>query len=486
MNNYQLTYQHNNIIGKLAKYIAYLFSIILLATVAVNEDFFLLTAVCIYLFFLLFIIHVLAERKTFLSPVFLAILISIGFILKLSFQIANKSIASVIGWEAVGTFGFSLEEMVGLFLVIICGLFGVLVGVLSFEKFANKRMNFILAKYGINMVGGYGGVKTLIILWFASYLFLILIMWKMGIGRHGFSVTEEQVLPFKLVGIMTYLRDMYFSIMAFVIMDILLLKRKYSSIVVVFLLLMLLAAIISVTSFSKGAIIGPIALSVFFVFANYRRFSLRLSRLFYISVVPLIIVMLIASAVGSMRSELYEYSEGASGVEIATVLAFISDIDFQQVFNLFIHILTSRVEGARELMAVYSSSLSGLGVFWDAFFNTENLVYEIVFGIPMAQEGRAYGVTIGMLGLLFLSKSYFVVFVGSILYAYLFMAMEYIFVKKGYRMTAFYLSATFVIFIWSNMVWFFLIRMLAMVALLYLTIVIIERRKGSSLVRARD
>jgi hypothetical protein len=477
VNNSRPTNQHNGFLGKIAQLFAFLCSIILLATVTLNEDFFLLTAVFIYLFFLLFIIHVLAGRKAFLSPVLFSIFISIGFILKLSSQIANKNLASVIGWHAVGTFGFSLEEMVGLFLVIICGFFGVLVGVLLFEKFANKRMETILSKQDRNIVGRYGGAKTLIILWFAFYLFSILIMWKLGIGRHGFSVTADQVLPFKLVGILTYLRNIYFPTMACVIIDILLFKRKYSLIMVVFFLFFLLTAIVSMVSFSRGAIIIPMALFSIFVFANYRSFNLRLSRLFFICVVFFIAVVMVSAVVLSMRSGLYAGSGSVSGVEIETVLAFVLDIDFQQGFDLFFQTLTSRIEGTRELMAVYSSSFSGFGVFWDAFIGADIPIYENVFGFSMAQAGRAYGVTAGMLGLLFLSKSFFVVFAGSVFYAYLFMAIEYIFVKKGYRMTAFYLSSTFVIFIWMNMDWFLLIRLLAMVVLLYLTITIIDKRK---------
>lgn len=476
--SYQLTRQHNNIIGNISRFVAFICSISLFITVAINKDFLLLGVVCIYLFFMLLIIYILTSRKTFLSPVFFSILISIGFIIKLSVQIANKSLASQSGFLAIGTFGFSLGEMVGLFFVIVCGFSGVLVGVISFEKFTKKGINFIRFKQNTKMLGGYSGVKTLTILWFVFYSLLILIMWKLGIGRHGFSVTEEQALPFKLVGIMSYLRDMYFAMLTFVIMDIFLIKRKYSSIMAVFLLFFLLLTFISMVSFSRGVIIVPISLFGIFVIANYRLFNLRLSPTFCICAILFVVIMVIASIVNSIRAVLYETGLD-SGLEIATMLTYISGIDFQQTYVLFIDTLTSRVEGTRELMAVYSSSVTGIGAFWEAFSAVDTSIFEDVFGFSMAQEGRAYGVTLGMLGLLFLSKSFFVVFIGSILYTYMFMTTEYIFAIKGCRITAFYVSAIIITGIWMNFTWFFIIRTFAMIALLYLTIILIERRKGS-------
>lgn len=483
--NYQQTYQYGNLLGKFSKCFAFLCSLILIAVVGLNEDLSLLIAVVIYLVFLLYVIKYLAERKAFLSPVVLSIFISIGFILKLSVNLAKKHLLFETGWQAIGKFNFSLGEMVGLFVVTICGLYGILVGVTSFETIVNKGRNVIFCKQKTGMLSGFFADTTLIILWFVCYLLLIIIMWQLGLGRHGFAVTPEQMLPFKLVGIMLYLRNMYFVLMAFVIMDILLLKGKTTAIAGVFLLLLLLLIITSIVSFTRGVLMGPVLFFSCFVFSTYREFNLRLTRLCFIFSLIFIIVITSVTIISSMRGSLY--SQGlTSGVEVETVLSYISDVELQHVIDRLFTLITSRVEGTRELMAVYSSPLSGFGVFKDAFFNTNTTVYSQIYGIlERPQETTQYGVTIGMIGLLFLSKSHFLVFLGSILYTYLFMAIEYIFVKKGYRITAVCCSGNFIVMIWANMVWFFIVRMLVITVLLYLTIIIIEKN-NCSLVRVKD
>ena len=485
MSNLGLPYQHNEFLGKIVACFAFLCAGILLSTVFFRENLPFLMVVSIYLCFVLFVVHVLVKQKIFLSPTLFAFLISVGFILKLYVQIENKSSASVIGWEAIGTFGYSLNEMVGSLFVVICGLSGVLIALFSFKRFIKTRMKAVLLKHDMNMAGVKGRFKILIIIWFVLYLLLILLMWKLGIGRHGFEVGEEQRLPFKFVGIMTYLRDLYFPTMALVIMDFLFLKRRYKLIWIVFLLFMLLLSILSIVSFSRGAIIVPIALFAMFILANYRSFGLRIVKLFMMFALIAVVAVFIMGIVDSVRSKLYSSSSDNSGVDIATVRDHVSNIDVHQVFMIFSNTLTSRIEGIRELMAVYSSSISDPGVFWDVFFGNERPVYENVFGFSIAQEGRAYGLTLGMLGLLFVGKSYLLVFVGSFLYTYLFMMIEYVFLKRGYRMTGFYLSAVFIVFIWMNMVWFFLIRMLAIAVFVYITIVFIEKQKAPLLVRAR-
>lgn len=481
-----LPYQHNEFVGKIVECFAFTCAAILLGTVFIRETLPLLMIVGVYLCFVLFVVHVLVKQKILLSPTLFAFLISAGFILKLSVQIANKSSATVTGWKAIGTFGFSLNEMVGLLFVIICGLSGVLMALFLFKGFIRTRMQAVFLKHDMNIAGGKGRFGGIIIIWFVLYLLLILLMWKLGIGRHGFAVSEEQRLPFKLVGIMIYLRAIYFPAMAFVIMDYLFLKQRYTSIWIVFLLLMMLLSILAVVSFVRSMIIIPVALFAIFILANYRSFGLRIVKLFMIFAVIMVSAVFIMSIVDSVRSELYAGSSGNSGVDIATVRAHASNIDARRVFALISSTLTSRIEGTRELMAVYSSSLSGFTVFRETFLGTNDTIYQDIFGFPITREGRAYGVTIGMLGLLFVGKSYLLVFVGSFLYTYLFMMIEYIFLKRGYRMAGFYLSAAFVAIIWMNLIWFFLIRYLVIAVLVYMTIIFIEKQKGPLLVKARS
>lgn len=485
MRNLESLYQHNDFSGKIVECFAFICAGILLGTVFIRENLPLLMVVGIYLCVVLFVVHFLVKQKILFSPTLFAFLISVGFVLKLSVQIENKGSTDVTGWEAIGTFDFSLNEMAGLLFVVVCGLSGILMALFSFNRFIITRIKAVFLKYDVNPAGVNGRFWILIIIWFVLYLLLILLMWKLDIGRHGFEVSEEQRLPFKLVGIMTYLRGIYFPATAFIIMDLLVFKRRYTSIWIVFVLLMLLLSILAVVSFTRSAIIIPISLFVMFILSNYRSFGLRIAKLFTMFALIVVVAFFIMSVVDSVRTELYAGSVGSSGVDIATVRAHVPNIDAHQVFALVGSTLTSRIEGTRELMAVYSSSLSGFAVFLEAFFGTNDTIYPDIFGFSAAQEGRTYGMTIGMLGLLFVGKSYLLVFVGSFLYTYLFMMIEYVFLKRGYRMTGFYLSAIFVVLIWMNMIWFFLIRYLVIAVFVYITIVFIEKQKGPLFVRAQ-
>ena len=161
----------------------------------------------------------------------------------------------------------------------------------------------------------------------------------------------------------------------------------------------------------------------------------------------------------------------------------------KEALYLMSTLLLTRTEGIRMLLAVVSSSLSGVQLTWGMFMGDEGItrmIVKSVFGfLPIGGEGAAYGVTMGIWGFLFMSKSYIVLFIGTMLYTSFALFVEELFRRKGLRAGALFFAVSIGVMIWMNMVLFFLIRIVAMVVLAYFFIRFIESYYGGSASRTQ-
>jgi len=153
------------------------------------------------------------------------------------------------------------------------------------------------------------------------------------------------------------------------------------------------------------------------------------------------------------------------------ILEIFQSVSFLDVIDFVIEMVTKRIEGSRELMAVMSSPLSGIDSFIDIFFNTGKIdIAESVYGFSTKTPGMAFGVTLGALGLLYTSKMIIIVFLGMFLQTLLIQYISRIFNKSGYPIAGYYFACLWIIIVLGNLSMFFVYRYLVVLMILLLFI----------------
>lgn len=463
--------QRNSLLRRLVRVFCILCSICLLLSVFYTQDMSISIITALYVIIFMTIVHVATIQRTFLSPLIMVLLFGIGFLSKLAVNVYNHSELAVFGWEAIGSFSFSFAEFLELYIIIIVGFLGFLFGLISFKSVFLKNKHVSIKKQN-RIRNTY--FKMLITGWFVAFLVLILLMKHLGIGVHGFAVEEEQRLPFKLVGIMLYLRGMFFPVIGIILLDIAHTKREKNIFYLILVLFIGLIGLIAFFSLSRSAIFIPVMIVILYMVANKYEFGFKTRHLLYSSAV-LFILLGSAGIIEASRNIIYQ--EGRHAYDLNLLYGIWESFHLNSTFLFLWSALTSRIEGSRELMAVMSSSLTGIYTFFHVFFSTGDVNIPInVYGINIQAQGRAYGMTIGMLGLLYTSKSLLLVFIGTMLETYLFLLVEYIFSVRGFRIAGFYLACTWIIIIWMNITSFFFFRYFMITSLLLFTVNFLNNR----------
>ena len=140
----------------------------------------------------------------------------------------------------------------------------------------------------------------------------------------------------------------------------------------------------------------------------------------------------------------------------------------------FIALLTGRVGGIRELMAVIGSNVSGIEIpvkmFMGMSADVHRYICNSVMGfIALSGDGLAFGITYGMWGQLFLSKSYLVVYFGTILLVGIIICFEEVFMRKGLYSVALLVAILLGFQFWGSASMFILSRFTVLSLICYLT-----------------
>ena len=414
----------------------------------------------IYLFIYLFIIYIVCRLSKNLLVFIVSLLFSIGFLLKPGLNYLEYETLNVVGWEGIGTFGFSAYELTEMYMVVLAGILGVLVAIIIFNS--TKYMNSSPSKVNQLKHGKKTNFHILFLLWLIFYLSLVMLMDSLHIGIHGLS--PSRVIGYKLIGIMVYLRDFVFPIIGVMLMDIShnsLSKKNFS---LIFLSLLCMLLLVSVFSLSRGAFIIPLTFLSFYIICNGSSFGIRRSD--YLKILLLLILAIFfMNFVNNYRTDLYQINP------VNSIVNALSSISFKDLFTLSSQILTSRIEGSRELMAVIASPLNGIDDYINIFFNTGKIdIPGSVFGFNLHVEGRAYGITLGALGFLYASKSFLLVFLGMFFQMLLILYINLLFSRKGYPISGFYFSCLWIVIIWSGLSMFFIYKYIAVLIILLLFI----------------
>lgn len=396
---------------------------------------------------------------------------SIGHVFKTSIVLSNMDLYKDVGWYTVGSFDFSALMMLELFVVQAVGVLGAF---LAFKWFFKSRQNRLI--YAAPHVGRSFRINPyeLMVAWFLFAVFLIYLVQKLGFGMHGLAVAEDSRLPFKLGGLLLYMRNVFLFGVGLALFDVLVQSGYRAKVMLFCVLYFVVALYYSLASLSRSAM-AVTMFPLIYLWIKSNKAKRIFSKAFKFAWIALLLVF-VAITVNQYRVRLYGGDVVLDENRPGIILETISNLDFKE-FLFFSDFFVNRIEGSRELMAVISSNVSGLKSLWSTFYNSnDGEILESVMGFLPIAEGRAYGMTYGLFGLLYLSKNLLVVFFGVAFYVWFLLVIERLLLKRGYVATSFFISFVFFINVWGNMVWFFMFRFVAILLILYVFVVFVMER----------
>jgi hypothetical protein len=445
---------------KIQLFLAYLGSIFLFIVLAIEATAPVILVGFVYLITYCVIVSDLVKsgKMTFAMNFFL-LFFGIGHVIKTGLVLLNKEIHQAVGWITIGTFDFSIEAMISLFIVEISMLLGgyfVIKIFTSNGKLLSKNYQYTISKkYS----------KILLLSWFVLSLFLILLINKLGFGQHGVAPSDEAALPYGIAGFLIYFRNLAVPALGLVFLQWYLKvgdRRRW----VGYLVYTIVSMAIAIYSLSRSAFVGAM-IPLIIVYINSKRISLRRVVAFLALAIALLSAM---SLINNYRLTIYN-----KDIDTSNIFKILKELQLKEVISI-VGFIVDRIEGSRELMAVISSDIKGLSSLFDTFFYGSEVVLESVMGFVPLSEGMAFGMTYGMAGLLFISGSYLVVFIGTIIYLTGLFYIERIFLMRGYVMASMFVSLVIFANIWGNMTWFFFVRFIFMSLFTYIIIRYIEKR----------
>ena len=235
-----------------------------------------------------------------------------------------------------------------------------------------------------------------------------------------------------------------------------------------------LAVYFAFASLSRSTIALTL-LPLVYVWVRDKKSKLSVGMLLRYAAIPILVVF-VAISVDLFRSKLYSGEELGDKVSRSMVVGAVGELTVESFLG-FPQFIVTRIEGSRELMAVIGAGGLGEGALWKTFLNDDSaaLTMEHVMGFSPDVQGRAYGMTYGLLGLLYLDGNAGVVFLGAGLYILLLMVVEQPLLQRGYVGTAFFVTFTLFIFVWANLIWFFIFRFGVVITMLYAFAFLLKR-----------
>jgi hypothetical protein len=398
---------------------------------------------------------------------------SIGHVLKTSFVLNNLDFYKSVGWNTIGAFDFSEDMVVELFAIELLGLLSIF---LSFKWFYRSCANTLDSSAPQAHLEFNKNPFVIIAAWFLFSVFIIYLTRQLGFGMHGLDVAEDNRLPLGLGGLLLYTRNVFIFAAGLVLLDTLVQSRYRAEIILFGILYVVVALLFSVASLSRGSMIVNL-FPLVYIWLIRRKQKLSLSSVLILGAITGAFFV-VAMAVNTYRAGVY--SETAASLDKSPLDSF-SDIivNFKSSdFLSFFDDAVNRIEGSRELMAVLSSKVTGFAPLWSAFYSgSDDSLEASIWGFSPYVEGKAFGMTYGLLGLLYIGRNWPAVFFGVALYTLGLLSIEHAFLKRGYVATSIFVSFVLFLNVWGNMMWFFMFRYLFIILFLYLFTTLVFERK---------
>ena len=130
-------------------------------------------------------------------------------------------------------------------------------------------------------------------------------------------------------------------------------------------------------------------------------------------------------------------------------------------------------------MAIISAQISELYAPWLHFISHQGFVdslYMRALNIsPQTMEYQKFGFSFGLWGTLYTSGSYFVIFLGSMLYSLISIGTELLFIRKNLKPMALFFAIFMCLHIWSFLYLSVLIKDVLMTLITYCSIVLLSK-----------
>ena len=436
------------------------FFLLLISILNLDFDIILLT--------ILYIITSLFLLEKFLSFVYLShtsllfiLLFCIGFYLQLGLIIYDPYIFGFSGFTSLGNFNFEFNQFLEIYLVTVVSTSGILVGIYLATRTNINKLYLALSNYSLKKKVKKKYITTLIMIWIIALIILNYYINYLGIGRHGLA--NETVLPNFVAGFLSFMRGFFLSGLSYCIYDLLVKNsNNYHKILFFFIFIFSTIYIALMYSLSKSALIYqnfPFFILMIFnsnqsLIKKYKT-TINLKFLIYLTLF-IILFLFVTSYMEQKRAYLYSN--------------IIEEFNFINLFEILKAIIV-RVEGARDLFLVTDYQNKGLEAYLSANLGTFSPPDEL-YGFSL--KGTAFGLTIGFQGLAFLSGSYIITFLHSLVFFFILSRVEIFFKIRGLFVFSIYITTIMTLLVWMNIDMYTIFRYAVITILIVLTCSIIK------------
>ena len=428
--------------------LAFIGSLILASSlVSITSNSIIILGIFFLLFYLIIIYKITRLKNLTFTMHFFLIYFLLGNIIKTSYILLNLEEAATIGYFYIGKFDFSLNSIFTLF---FCQILTLLGGDFSIRLFLKNKVIYNQFT-DVNLTKSSSFMA--LIIWFLLSVLLTIYLHINNYGKHGLVPTGN--LPNIVGGFLVYLRNIGIPIIGLVFLQSFILKNPKIKFIGIFIYIFVIF-FIGFNSLSRGFIIIA-SMPLIIIFYNFNDKLINLKFILY-TLSILIFIFFTYKTIGLYRSNFYYETD------IPINISF-SFFEFLNFFNGII----KRIEGSSELMAVISSDINSISSFFTFIFGgpDKEFIIPAIYGFSPDVEDRSYGITLGLTGLLYLSKNYLIVFFGSVFYLSHVFFVERLFINLKYNLASIYTGVIVFLNVWGNMTWFFYYRFFFTILLIY-------------------
>lgn len=419
--------------------------------------------------------------RRYYSPLIITGFYILGYMLSFAQVVLNKDNVLRVGFGAIGDFMFTDSSFILFLLVVVAGMGGVLTATLVSERIFTRNRGGEADE--INSFNGFSEKRLYkwIFVWGIFSLCLMLVMWSLEIGRTGLMGKTQ--LPFRLVGILLYVKMIFVPFCGTLFLDICLRRGRRRPAILILTLLIIIGAIGSLGATSRGTFVFTVFPAIVFLLFTSHRNNLNQKLFVVFSSISVLLAGVVAFVVEVVRGFVFSKMTW----NLTNSMSLLKDIELEDVkafemIQTLLSLMTERIGGARELMAVVASNVSGISIPVQMFMGSidpemsASITNSVMGFVPYSDETVGFGITFGMWGQLFLSRSYLVVFLGTILLVATIICFEEVFLRKGLRSIALLFAILLGFQFWGSASMFVLSRFTAITLICYFTAVYVGRR----------
>ena len=259
----------------------------------------------------------------------------------------------------------------------------------------------------------------------------------------------------------------------------------------VLIMLIILGILGAIGGNSRGVFVFTVFPAILFLLFTSRRNNLSKKLFFQFASISLIAGFVVVSLIVFVRNIAFTTASWSfsDALDLLATLNF-NDFEIPKMISFFVSLWTGRVGGIRELMAVSSSNISGIEIPVKMFMGMstdvrQSICNSVMDFIPFSGDGLGFGITYGMWGQLFLSKSYLVVYFGTVLLVGIIICIEEIFLRKGLYSVALLVAILLGFQFWGSASMFLLSRFTVLLLICYLTALYVLKKIRKTTLRKK-